>query len=260
MFQSATPIYWKMYFRQIRLENIASISDLHLDFPFNETQPKPVILIGKNGSGKTIFLSYLVNFLITTKQLFYENTEVEKGKVFKIRTPRYIQHEKQYYRAFIRLGDDIEHEEWVLNTTKKEFEEKFKYTIADQKWNNIQDDSNDLLYFSYQNNSIQLQNLKQFIDKNSLLYFPANRYEDPAWLNLENLNHQSSVVFFKQIQGISERNILCTNILRSLTNWIYDIAFDSQIFERREINVIENINGKQTLQTAYSNYHSCEVH
>lgn len=69
MFQVMVSDDWKMYFRKIRLEHIGSISDIDLDFPFNENKPKPVILIGKNGSGKTIFLSYLVNFLISAKQV-----------------------------------------------------------------------------------------------------------------------------------------------------------------------------------------------
>ena len=237
MFRVDAPTYCKMYFRTIRLENTGSISDLNLNFPFDNNQPKPVILIGKNGSGKTILLSYLVNFLISTKQLFYENTEVEQGKVFKIRTPQYIQHGKDYYCAFIKLGDNIKHEEWILRCPKKEFEDKLKYAIADEKWNTIQDDSNDLLYFSYQNNISQKKNLKQFVDRKALVYFPANRYEDPAWLNFPNLNHQASVAFLQKRQGVSDRNILCTNTLRTLTNWIYDVVFDSQVFERQQIDL-----------------------
>ena len=36
-----------------------------------------------------------------------------------------------------------------------------------------------------------------------------------------------------------------------LTNWIYDVVFDSQIYERRQINVIEEINGQKTVSNAY---------
>ena len=52
--------------------------------------PKPLIIVGKNGTGKTIILSHIVNAALVAKQSIYDDCETEKGKVYKIRAPYYI--------------------------------------------------------------------------------------------------------------------------------------------------------------------------
>jgi energy-coupling factor transporter ATP-binding protein EcfA2 len=226
-----------VYFKNIYFENVGPIAELNLEFPFENENPKPLVLIGQNGCGKSIFLSFLVNFLISAKQTFYENVEVEKDKVFKLRSPSYIHYGKHYYKAKILLDNNIGYEEWVLSQDKSNFEENLKYTIADRKWENIPENENDLLFFSYQNNNSQLIELRKFVDHNISLYFPPNRYEDPAWLNIHNLKHEASVVVSSNIKGLTDRNIICTNMLGKLTNWLFDIVYDSRVFEVTNISV-----------------------
>ena len=47
-----------MYVRRIRLENYGPIPNLDIKLPFNDDRPKPVVLVGENGSGKSIVLSH----------------------------------------------------------------------------------------------------------------------------------------------------------------------------------------------------------
>src|SRR5438309_168803 len=54
-----------MYLRECLIENIGPIKSLDLSMPFNaDGSPKPTILVGQNGSGKTIFLAYIADALI----------------------------------------------------------------------------------------------------------------------------------------------------------------------------------------------------
>jgi hypothetical protein len=53
-----------MYLHECLIENVGPIASLDLSFELTpDGNPKPVILVGKNGSGKTIFLSYVVDAL-----------------------------------------------------------------------------------------------------------------------------------------------------------------------------------------------------
>ena len=45
-----------MYVKLVRLANYGPIQKLDIGFPFDEKRPKPVLLFGENGSGKSILL------------------------------------------------------------------------------------------------------------------------------------------------------------------------------------------------------------
>lgn len=51
-----------MYLKRIHSVNVGSIEDAEIIFPFNEeNNPKPVIIVGENGTGKSILLSNIVD-------------------------------------------------------------------------------------------------------------------------------------------------------------------------------------------------------
>ena len=87
-----------MYTRRIQLANYGPIEKLDIAFPFEGETPKPVVLVGENGSGKSILLSHIVNGLISAKGIAYPETpEVELGKVYKLRSSSYIKSGCEYY-------------------------------------------------------------------------------------------------------------------------------------------------------------------
>jgi predicted ATP-binding protein involved in virulence len=54
-----------MYLEEILLENVGPLEFADLSLPFDENgNPKPVVLVGRNGSGKSILLSHIVDALI----------------------------------------------------------------------------------------------------------------------------------------------------------------------------------------------------
>ena len=46
-----------MYAKRIQIDNYGPIDQLDITFPFEGDIPKPVVLVGENGSGKSILLS-----------------------------------------------------------------------------------------------------------------------------------------------------------------------------------------------------------
>jgi hypothetical protein len=63
------------------------------------------------------------------------------------------------------------------------------------------------------------------------LYFPVNRFEDPAWLNLENLKERATYTELKHINRYSNRSLISTSPLKANRNWLLDLLFDRQVFE-----------------------------
>ena len=80
-----------MYVEDIQLKHCGPIRALDLAFPFTHGRPQPVVLVGSNGSGKSIILSHIVNGLLSAQAVAFPDTpEVESGKVYKLRSPAYI--------------------------------------------------------------------------------------------------------------------------------------------------------------------------
>lgn len=50
-----------MYIKKIMGENIGPIKKIQIDLPFKEKCPKPVIIVGENGTGKSTILSNIVD-------------------------------------------------------------------------------------------------------------------------------------------------------------------------------------------------------
>lgn len=93
-----------MYLRSIQLKNTGPIQDLNVTMPFVGDLPKPLVLVGKNGSGKSTLISFVVNALLGLKQQIYEDAEIEKGKVYRLRSPLWIHGSTHFY--FARLNFD----------------------------------------------------------------------------------------------------------------------------------------------------------
>ncbi|QIR06280.1 AAA family ATPase [Salinivibrio costicola] len=217
-----------MLFKKIEICNVGPISSLGIELPKEGNAPKPLIIVGENGSGKSILLSHLVNTLIIGKQEVYEDVEIEKGKVFKYRSPNYIKSGEYYSFSSVEFESGEKVQEWQLSLSRSDFEEKLGYTPLKQEWNQIPAQENSHFAFSFRGNA---GNTKKIFKQQCCLYFPVNRFEEPAWLNLENLNSKASYTDLKRISGYSNRDIICTSPLKKNINWLLDLIFDRQAFD-----------------------------
>ena len=89
-----------MYLNRIQLINNGPIQRLDVSLPFNGDKPRPIVLVGENGTGKSILLSHIVNALVAAQCVaFPEAPEVDEGKVYKLRSPSYIRAESECYHS-----------------------------------------------------------------------------------------------------------------------------------------------------------------
>jgi predicted ATP-binding protein involved in virulence len=216
-----------MPFKRIQIDNVGPISHIDIRFPKNGENPKPLIIVGENGTGKSILLSHLVNSLIVGKQAVFDDVEVEKGKVFKYRSPNYVKSGEYYSFSSVELDSEEKIQEWQLLLPKAEFEKKFGYTPSRKEWTQIKNEENSKFISTFNGSD----NTKSIFKNQCCLYFPVNRFEEPAWLNLMNLKTKANYTELKHITGYSNREIICTSPLKNNINWLLDLIFDRHTFE-----------------------------
>jgi hypothetical protein len=219
-----------MYLERIELKNVGPISELNLALQFTEEgNPKPLVIVGRNGSGKSLLLAHVVNALIAARNPLYDDVEVEKGKVFKIRTPIYIQTGKPYFTAKLSFSNNFFQSEVQLNRRKPDFE-AIHGPLAGIDWPSI---PNDAISHYWDNFFERKEELRKTLGASCQLYFPLNRFEDPAWLNQENLINRASYLSLKSLAEVSNRTLINYSPLKTNQEWLLDLLYDCNVLEKK---------------------------
>lgn len=229
-----------MYFTDIKIENTGPLGDFNLTPELTDNgNPKPIVIAGENGSGKSILLSHLINFLMTAKQQQYEDSEIEQGKVYKYRSPNYIQTGKHFSYSKVKI-QELEVSECQLPFKKSKFQEALGYEPDFDLWQQMPNEENSFFHSNLIEHTALIEKL---IDENCILYFPVNRFEEPAWLNVQNLKEAAKFTDLRRINGYSNRKIINISPLKDINGWLLDLFLDREIYEKQISNYNGNLNG-----------------
>ena len=229
-----------MYAKRVQIINYGPIGELDIEFPFDGDVPKPVVLVGANGSGKSILLSHIVNGLVSAKdRAFPETPELSTNKVFKVRDANYIKGAEDCYFSKVDFEEGIYVSEVFLRRTKENFDSlppELKRDDAKALWEKIQPHGYD--HFDTGIRRADINKINDIFSRNCVLYFPSNRFEQPAWLNEENLNAQAEYADLAHVQGSTTRRIINYSPLRQNQNWLFSVAYDQFVFEGKRETVL----------------------
>ena len=237
-----------MYTQRVQITNYGPIDKLDIDFPFEGDNPKPVLLVGENGSGKSILLSHIVNGLVSAKDTVYQGTpEVETSKVYKIRSDFYIKSGRELSFARVDFEDGLFIQEMRLAHSKQENSGESDGLFegdAKDAWQKIELGENDHFENNFPSKNIygigsseNKAKLEDIFSKNCVLYFPPNRFEEPAWLNEENLKATATYMDIKHFKGHTSRKVINYSPLHDNQNWLFDVIYDRAVFEMQAPNV-----------------------
>ena len=245
-----------MYARRLQITNYGPIEQLDIEFPFDaEGCPKPVVLVGENGSGKTILLSHIVNGLIAAKDYVYDRSpEAGEGQVYKLRSSQYIKAGSDYYFARFDFGDGFFTSEIRLGTPKGNGmspPQGINGTDAQALWDGMPQDSYDRYESGFRRimPSTPLERIlpvRNAINQNCVLYFPAHRFDEPAWLKPHSLTDRATISEPAILaDGETTRRVIASAPLHAIRDWLFDIIFDQSAFEAKPtIKPLHNDSGK----------------
>ena len=227
-----------MYAERIRLINYGPIEHVDIAFPFEERRPKPVVLVGDSGSGKSVLQSHIVNGLTLAQTVaFPESADVQTGKVYKLRSTSYIKPPHQYYFGSVDFSGGISIGEIRTQTSKRQGDaipSNIVEDAAQQAWTNIPVGENDY-QFGPAENQEKVRRVKDAMGAHCVLYLPPNRFEEPAWLNVDNLNAKANHMDLSHITGHTNRHIIHYSPMREVQHWLFEVVYDRVAFELQTV-------------------------
>ena len=166
-----------MYTKRIQVLNYGPIEKLEIEFPFDGETPKPVVVVGENGSGKSILLSYIVNGLVSAKGVAYPETpEVDAGKVYKLRSSLYIKPGSEYYFGRVDFEGSFFIGEMRTRRNKEEYTdipEGISETAAQAIWKKMSTKKKDYLDSNITSDQSTEEKIKEVFAKKLHPIFPC---------------------------------------------------------------------------------------
>ena len=245
-----------MYLSQIVLENEGPIKEFELNM---KGPDQPIIIVGKNGTGKSILLSYIADALYEFGKQAYTDLlgDTPTDNYFRILGSINRNIDEDFSVAYLKFTNKIEKNKnyEYLETTGEGALEKFKEKYSDIQ---IKLRTNN----SETKEKVTTQNEKEYRKiflQDALGYFMPNRFEKPHWIN-ENIKSYSPL--FDLNMGYSDRlgkPIALENTLEINKQWIFGVYMDSLVDIERSntggysIAKNQNINNKEVFKTTRNN-------
>ena len=233
-----------MYLHEIFLQNTGPISECHVSPSFDENgNPQPIVIVGPNGSGKTIFLSYIVDALTEfAKQAFLDIVPFDSSghtPYFRVIQPRSIRSGQPFSLSLLHFkanSDNLYYCEKAGRLEAASYSPSVK-PVFNRVWNWSTKEN-------HKNISANEKTVETEMRNGSHAFFPASRREDPVWLNPNSLKAHptsSSLHFDKRldkplwIETCAEENI----------SWVLDVFLDSLVDPNEQQKLIDFVSTSQ---------------
>ncbi|MXY36824.1 MAG: AAA family ATPase [Dehalococcoidia bacterium] len=127
---------------------------------------------------------------------------------------------------------------------------------AESLWNNLLPEQNDRIDTNISANSDDRTSLDRALADNCFLYFPADRFELPAWLNRDALEEGARHMDLPFLSGHTGRRVFATSPLQANRDWLYDVVYDRAAFEiqTRSVNVPGSPNSSPQVLPLFTGY------
>lgn len=233
-----------MYIKKLNYFNVGPIKKVMIESSFDsQGNPKPIIIVGQNGSGKSIFISNIVDALHEMAGKSFNNVLTpyynNGHQYFKIISPMQININEKFLSCYISFFDNKEYN-YIFKCGEMSIE-KFK------EINNLP--ANKTLRFNQKSDKsvdVSEEDSRRIFGENVICYFGPDRYEKPSWMGdsyyNNNINEDIHLSMKNIFSGNLENPIIVKNITTRNLNWLLDVIVDSRADLRQTGNGFEITN------------------
>lgn len=236
-----------MYLKSIFMKAYGPIENLSYTFRYDENKnPVPLVLIGKNGCGKTLLFSNIVDMLVEAKRQIYPGgiLEVSQNNYYRVGSKNYINTTANTSIVNIEMGAGdklVTYKDIMSKDVEKAIREKevVESTVV------LSQEFKDSGFFK----EVTLRGINRTsYEKDITLFFPFDRFYKPMWYNPENYNRVS--MERGNNLGYSRTNLIKTDILENVAEWFRNVYLCSQMINLslpNDANLPEELRGKTFL-------------
>jgi len=221
-----------MYLNSMMVENMGPIQRFVLHSSFTEKgHPKPIVLVGKNGSGKSIALSNIVDALHELGQQSFNDVVVPMGvgghKYYKVAM-----------EAQVKLGQDSLFGYTAFRCLKQNQKLEYFYHRGvfdrDSILDNLQkchldiDSIGDKICRNDKIVTKDKELVRNEFESSVICYFPAYRYAIPDWEGEDYAQKRIRNPLRRTFNGELDRPIIVDNARIATPQWVEDVLIDSK--------------------------------
>ena len=224
-----------MYLKDLIIENVGPIEKIELECAFNENgNPKPIVIVGSNGSGKSTIVSYVVDALYEFGNKVFNDLLPKEGnayKYFKMSGGSNMKLGKFHSLAFMNFEYGDRKYQYVEKSGRIRVQDtidkikKLDDSILPQlKWEDDESKNKKIISKIDDNKK---EDIEKIYSEGAYCYFPSNRFEHPHWVNFqreEDLTYTDPIV-----SGKLRKNITIRTSLQENKNWMLNIILDSRV-------------------------------
>ncbi len=220
-----------MYLKEVFLQNTGPISECHVKLPFikdgDDERPLPVVIVGPNGSGKTIFLSYIVDALTEFAKQVFDDIVPTDGlgtPYFRVVGSSTVRSRQSYSLSLLHFNandSDLFYSEKIGTPDMSIYSDDLK-SVFSPVWNKPTKEKPKYV-------SVNKQTVESEMNNGVHAFFPASRHEDPDWLNPKSLKVGFDASAHRRFAGQLEKPIWVETCAEENIGWILDVFLDSSV-------------------------------
>jgi predicted ATP-binding protein involved in virulence len=218
-----------MYLKKILINNIGPFDELNIDFPFHENgNPKPIIFVGENGSGKTIILSPIIDALYEYANKLFSNDILPKmgtGYTFyKYSGGINVKVGLDYGFAALRFIQGNDKHEYLDKNGNFE-QQKIANKFQDFSLFPLSNPGTDNQKLTSNLNAEQKKTLESEFINGPYFYLPAYRFEEPFWKN-KNINSRHEFTDNIRFANYLQKEIESLETFQKNKAFLLDLVLD----------------------------------
>lgn len=225
-----------MYLKHLRFQHYGPIEMIDLALPFDSAgKPIPLVLVGVNGSGKSIVLSTILDALVTMRSsLFNESKDTRTGKLFKPLTHRI----RAFGTAQLSSAEcDFDCSKGTVTFTEIAAESNPDGTHT------LPESVSVIPNFEHQrfgqtglskSLSVPAELYRTDMTSDVVAYYPAGRAERPSWIGVHTpISFETSALYIDE----AKYPVWRSHVLPEIERWVLDVVLDAELYDREPLEI-----------------------